>query len=62
MNLVLFHPVRTSSMSTFDSIELGRFSDDSNRDADDRVAGAYVVAGGAVLCVYVYTCMHAIFL
>ena len=31
--------VRTSSVSTFDSIELGRFSDDSNRDNEDRVAG-----------------------
>ena len=26
-------------MSTFDSLELGRYSDDSNRDNDDRVAG-----------------------
>ena len=26
-------------MSTFDSIELARFSDDSNRDSDDRVVG-----------------------
>lgn len=30
---------RTSSFSTFDSIELGRYSDDSNRDNEDRVAG-----------------------
>ena len=33
--------VRTSSMSTFDSIEFGRFSDDSNKDNEDRVAGTY---------------------
>ena len=30
---------RTSSFSTFDSIELGRYSDDSNRDNEDKVAG-----------------------
>ena len=35
----LYCAVRTSSMSTFDSIEFGRFSDDSARDNDDRVAG-----------------------
>ena len=35
------YAVRTSSMSTFDSIELGRFSDDSARDNDDRVAGIH---------------------
>ena len=31
--------VRTSSLSTFDSIELGRYSDDGNKETDDRVAG-----------------------
>ena len=31
--------VRTSSLSTFDSIELGRYSDDGNKETEDRVAG-----------------------
>ena len=30
--------MRTASLSTFDSIELGRYSDDGERDAEDRVA------------------------
>ena len=30
--------VRTSSLSTFDSIELGRYSDDLDKETDDRVA------------------------
>ena len=30
--------VRTPSLSTFDSLELGRYSDDG-RDADEKVAG-----------------------
>lgn len=32
--------VRTPSMSTFDSLELGRCSDDG-RDTEERVAGIY---------------------
>ena len=31
--------VRTSSLSTFDSFELGRYSDDGNKETEDRVAG-----------------------
>lgn len=30
--------VRTSSLSTFDSIELGRYSDDLDKEHDDKVA------------------------
>ena len=30
--------MRTSSLSTFDSIELGRYSDDLDREHDDKVA------------------------
>ena len=30
--------VRTSSLSTFDSIELGRYSDDLDKENEDRVA------------------------
>ena len=29
--------VRTSSLSTFDSIELGRYSDDLDKEHDDKV-------------------------
>ena len=36
--LSLSLPVRTSSLSTFDSIELGRYSDDLDKENDDRVA------------------------
>jgi len=32
------HIVRTSSLSTFDSIELGRYSDDMDKENDDKVA------------------------
>ena len=45
---VLLPAVRTSSMSTFDSVEFARFSDDSMRD-NDRVAGE---------CVCVCVCVH----
>ena len=41
-DVLSFLAVRTSSMSTFDSLELSRFSDDGNRDNDDRVAGVCV--------------------
>ncbi len=30
--------VRTSSLSTFDSIEMGRYSDDLDKENDDKVA------------------------
>lgn len=30
--------VRTPSLSTFDSIEMGRYSDDLDKEHDDRVA------------------------
>ena len=30
--------VRTPSLSTFDSIEMGRYSDDLDRERDDKVA------------------------
>ena len=36
-------------MSTFDSMELTRYSDDSNRDSDDRVVGECTPMG---LCSY----------
>jgi len=32
------HLFRTSSLSTFDSFELGRYSDDSNKETEDKVA------------------------
>ena len=32
------HIVRTSSLSTFDSIEMGRYSDDLDKENDDKVA------------------------
>lgn len=35
---ILCHAVRTSSLSTFDSIELGRYSDDLDKETDDKVA------------------------
>lgn len=34
----LHNVVRTSSLSTFDSIELGRYSDDLDKETDDKVA------------------------
>lgn len=30
--------MRTASLSTFDSIELGRYSDDLDKETDDKVA------------------------
>ena len=38
LDVFSFPPGRTPSMSTFDSLELGRYSDDG-RDADEKVAG-----------------------
>jgi len=35
---VLVFSVRTTSLSTFDSIELGRYSDDLEKEQDDKVA------------------------
>ena len=40
-SLLVYFAVRTSSMSTFDSLELGRYSDDG-KDTDERVAGMNV--------------------
>lgn len=34
----LHNVVRTPSLSTFDSIELGRYSDDLDKETDDKVA------------------------
>lgn len=37
----IFSIVRTPSLSTFDSLEMGRYSDDG-RDADEKVAGTTI--------------------
>lgn len=34
----MLYIVRTSSLSTFDSIEMGRYSDDLDKERDDKVA------------------------
>ena len=45
-------------MSTFDSIEFGRFSDDSARDNDDRVAGVWERECGVLRYLHC-VCVHA---
>lgn len=37
-----FFAGRTPSFSTLDSLELSRYSDDSNRENDERVAGMLI--------------------
>lgn len=53
--------VRTPSMSTFDSLELGRCSDDG-RDIEERVAGIYYNAQMIYQYINLYVCMYTIYM
>lgn len=53
--------VRTPSMSTFDSLELGRCSDDG-RDIEERVAGIYYNAQMTYQYINLYVYMYTIYI
>lgn len=47
----LYFPDRAGSISTLDSLDFARYSDDGNRESDERVAGkkAFVVEAAVLL-------------
>ena len=44
--MLYIFPARTSSIQTFDSLDFARYSDDGERQVDERVAGRCLTAAG----------------